>query len=905
MSRAQVILEAVRLTANGEFSALEDLLTTSRTLKLEHSLRILLTFLPKGTDPESYLGLLRSLSHTPHQFETPVHVSHQGREDFEAEARRKVRRLRLLPLAIYEYSCDSNLDPLSLFLIHQAYRIDADTGSLALVARLLEPFVEHSETLQTWMISTLLPLLRLEYEYYPTDRSLTPIRKFETMETRVAIQNLLSRALQRHSPEDRIEPGRDLRRLVGPWIYGETMRKRRRLNHGGTSLTSETLNNRPNDREPSQKVSKENCWSYVNDWILHLGLRDFSRAVDAVTQWDGPNDVDYGKWGEGLLPMANEDSSEITSRYTQAGLAITYVTNDASLETIMASHRVLLQAARLMKLSEPPDIKRWDAPFNSGIPEDYIGCLHQDHFHQNNLLESLNHLTQSSDYSLAFLNIVLASSYKLFNLGCVRSSKAVAELILFSIESDQMSELRRALYKLKSEKMDDSLWASVRRQILWLRDWEMAPNNSPSQPRGVFSRIPLASLENELLRAMVDAGCYSLPSKIYCQEKSPLPAETLEATILDVALSAYDAASNGNRTRGGVRKASDIISAFRSYFPSSRRFDHINALLSATHAMSFYSLTLQHGVPFQPVNIRVHKDPLSLIGRILAQNPRSYTHLDDLIEIGQNLVPAGLCQSSREPDHMEPGKDDQEHEGKISRRRVTRMAIEAALAENDFDTAYSYVVNRLSRLDDSRRESDQSPTFYDDISWRAAYAAGRYSTSNAGGSALRRLEQRMELLSQALILAPPSALSELVTVWEQCEKQMADLVACEAAEEKRLEEAADHIIPGGFAGDSSPPMQKPRDPARSAMLEEAPMGLFDVARGAAASLSKNAFPLRGGQKAPAGKASNGRPVSMSSTGDLSDDSTERSLGAGKVRKRDMVSNMVTGGLASGIGWVIG
>jgi hypothetical protein len=65
------------------------------------------------------------------------------------------------------------------------------------------------------------------------------------------------------------------------------------------------------------------------------------------------------------------------------------------------------------------------------------------------------------------------------------------------------------------------------------------------------------------------------------------------------------------------------------------------------------------------------------------------------------------------------------------------------------------------------------------------------------------------------------------------------------------------------------------------------MGLFEVARGAAMAIHKNAFPLRGAAE----QVDDERPLSPDSEG--------------RVRKRDMVSNMVTGGLVSGIGWVIG
>ena len=398
--------------------------------------------------------------------------------------------------------------------------------------------------------------------------------------------------------------------------------------------------------------------------------------------------------------------------------------------------------------------------------------------------------------------------------------------------------------------------------------------------------------------------------------------------MLNSALSSYDAASNGNRNRGGVRKASDMyvsnnevphqpnlirfnrLTTFRDYFPQSKPLSHLQSLLSATHAMSFYSLTLQHGVPLQPVEIRAHQDPLSLIEKILGLNPGSYTKLDDLIEIGKNLVAAGLGQMSDTKFSKKFGFDEALL---VARRRITGMAIEAALAEEDFDTAYSYIINRLSPSTTSDSNdpalSSTSAIGGDDVSWRAAYQAGRHrSRKSAGPSSLRRLEQRMELLSQALLLAPSHVLPEILSAWRQCEDEMSHLIAKETKEDQIWDDKGDRKIPGGFTGDSSPVIQKQRDPAAAAANEEAPMGLFDVARGAAAALSKNAFLLRAPRttRPPySSQVSHQRPRSVASAGGSDDDSLSAKDGEGRVRKRDMVSSMVTGGLASGLGWVLG
>ena len=354
------------------------------------------------------------------------------------------------------------------------------------------------------------------------------------------------------------------------------------------------------------------------------------------------------------------------------------------------------------------------------------------------------------------------------------------------------------------------------------------------------------------------------------------------------------------------------LNAFWSHFQTSRSFQEVAALIAATHALSYYSLILQHGVPFQPVNIRVHPDPIALIDKVLNQNPRSYSKLDDLLGIGRNLVQAGLI---RPTEFEEAPKITREDQIILTERRITALAIKAALAEDDFDTAYSYVVNRLSLSSPNDHLSNESPELQDavvdDITWRAAYQAGHAQSRNLkSGSKLRRLEQRMELLSQALLLAPKSAIEDILHTWRDCEREMNLVLAEEIEEENRWDDQGDRQLPGGFSvEDSETIIQKPREPTRNAINEEAPMGLFDVARGAAAALSKSAFPLRSPRTTQLGsKPPMQSPVQTFRGGDSihSDDSgLSISEGEGRVRKRDMVSNLVTGGLASGIGWVIG
>ena len=311
------------------------------------------------------------------------------------------------------------------------------------------------------------------------------------------------------------------------------------------------------------------------------------------------------------------------------------------------------------------------------------------------------------------------------------------------------------------------------------------------------------------------------------------------------------------------------------------------------------------------MNIRVQSDPLSLVDKVLKQNPRSYTKLDDLLDIGRNLIKAGLVHNSVN------SSSDPEPEDRLvilMERRIIARSIEAALAEDDFDTAYSYVVTRLSPTDPSGDNmtdvSSRAVAPQDDVTWRAAYQAGRSHINSVGAaSQLRRLEQRMELLTQALLLAPSASLEEVLGTWRQREEEMNKTLSQEFEEEKEWDDKGSQNLPGGFdIDDTEIRTQKPREPTRAAMNEEAPMGLFDVARGAAAAISKSAFPLRSPNstsiKSPT-KTTEQRPGSL-----IGSDSGGEGRGSGvdsedRIRKRDMVSNMVTGGLASGIGWVLG
>lgn len=375
------------------------------------------------------------------------------------------------------------------------------------------------------------------------------------------------------------------------------------------------------------------------------------------------------------------------------------------------------------------------------------------------------------------------------------------------------------------------------------------------------------------------------------------------------------------------------ISAFRPYFSESVHFRRATALISATHALSFYALTLQHGVPFQPVSIRVSQDPIGLIHKVLDQNPRSYTKLEDLIDIGHNLVSAGLPQQEGNTPIEDESAKSLEGKHKDAERRVTFMAIEAALREDDFETAYSYIVNRLTPsgadIEAPRDESKSARRHArnasknsihsrapdsDDISWRAALLAGRYRPATSSPPTLRRLEQRTELLSLALLLAPVAALTEILAAWRRCEEEMMSLQLSQQQAEEEFDDLADKrgsssSLPGNFTVKGEQPAmvlnQKRREMGRMSGKggDEAPVSMFDLTRSAAQAFSKNTFALRGAARTSSGHERSGGSLERSTESLYG--SEDGVNGQQRVRKRDMVANAASGALASGLGWMLG
>ncbi|KAI4723507.1 secretory pathway Sec39 [Aureobasidium sp. EXF-10727] len=942
LSSAQCILLTVHYASEANVRALHAF-TPLRldVLSPELVLRIVLSYMPETVDPTLYTTYVREVATRIYlEQQEPLEVDTTPVASLSPEqAQRRVNKLSIAELSPPAFPRHAPNDLLTRFVVHRANRIDNETGLLALVPRLAEPFLDTNDFLRTWYVSAVLPLLRLRYDYYPDTKDPPTLSAFEKLDGQQGIDLLLDNVTNvEHEITSATDSeglvARDTRAMVGPWMYGHTERKRRRLDNKPESQPVQQDVVRSPPRTAFIKldgVSKEDKtghdWEYLFKWMVHNAVTNFPLVTNLIEEWDGPGDVDLGGFHNPQDYLDDDTQSKLERQYAQAAFASCYAAEADSPETIDGAHGILVRLAQLLDFEPPPEL----ATSVKQLPkvDKHAELLHATdstiYLEPDVLLRPEHPLASPKLETYMLLQMLVYSAYQLSGLGHSISILNVAKLRFFSDQDEQLALVLKIVHGLAAQgKRDEQQWQHDYDKLIWLWNWNIELEDQGRKGAGIFGRIEKTVIERELLKVLISSGCYSLIDRLYLSpsDSRQIGSEDMEKVILDQAMQLYDNASNGNKTRGSMKKAQDLIIHCQSQFPQSGEFKKALALIAATHSMSFYSLTLQHGVPFQPVNIRASLDPLSLLPKLLEQNANSYTKLDDLIGIGRNLIAAGLPLRNADGDLIDRSletDDDRQTKLSVAEKRVIYMCVEASLTVGDFETAYSYVVNRLAPQDTipSSTTQQHSAAQEDDVSWRAAFLAGRYRPQSNAQPTLRRLDQRTELLSLALLLAPPASLSEVLNIWRRCEEETNALLAAETQAEEDFDDRADKRIsvPGGFADAATEGMvfgQPRREVGRSnaearrGADEEAPMGLFDVARGAAKAFSRNAFPLRGAAAASSQQQQQSQMYAQQPQPDLTGEAVHEGMDdAGRVRRRDMIANTVTGGLASGIGWMLG
>lgn len=497
LSPAKLVLLAVHFAVKADVANLTALAAhRSSVLRKDLLLRILLTYLPETLPSRQYADLIHHLETGSFPDTTTQDVDCSPVEGLaEDEAAKKVRRLRLLPLASPEASDEAKLDTTSQFLLRRSYKVDEEAGLLDELPALLLPFLDHSPCVRTLLVSTILPLLRRNCEYYPHEPIPYTLQGFHELPDRVALNLLLSQTGVREVDLPLV--GRDLKGLVGPWLLDA-----RRWRHGATLTTDAPT-------KDSGEYADDLCpgWDELLRWLTSQAFKNWRVTVHAIQQWGGPRDMDLAGWG--ATELSDHQLRYLEQSYARAGLASAYFIPEASIEALDSAYSIISKIAALCNLEPVSPLASALAllpPLSEHIPDDIMVGRNATYM-RNDLLSASNALTSPTNESLDFLQALILSAHILTKAGCPCTIRRAGELALLQDEREQKAEAAKLIHCISNNgpKSDDKFWIKARNEILWLSDWgaEDGWGSSETAPRGIFSQVKRDFLEVEILKALL------------------------------------------------------------------------------------------------------------------------------------------------------------------------------------------------------------------------------------------------------------------------------------------------------------------------------------------------------------------------------------------------------------------
>lgn len=516
LAPAKALLHAVQLAYKSDISQLRTLINSNR-IPRETLFRVILTYLPETLHPNEYLPLIEDLVNGSPVGQASSETSTENSnidELSEEDAKRRARKLHLLPLRSSSSPSDIPDDSIVLFLIHRSLRIDESTGLLNYIPTLLVPFFHYSDYLRTWFISCVLPLLRLSYEYHPGEVSIPTISAFDALGLREAVALLLSKTGNETSEHAEQTVGQDIKGLIGPWMYGQAVR----INVKPSSAFSSDLLASDSDIAVTP-VAKG--WEVVFKWLIEKATSSWITTVKLVEQWDGPDDVDLGGHINGMGWMDEDSQQYLEVFYARSVLASVYSVSDSSPQALIGVGRMLLRLISLLDQERIPTLEQAAALLQPvTVFENNLLSTQASAYLRNDLLKESNLLTSPSEQTIHLAHALATSALIFARNGVIANVRSVGELTFLQDQSEQRAEFHKFIARAtENVKQDDKYWIRIRNEVLWLRDWGTESSNTTADNsktgRGPFGKLSIEFLEQHILEALLNTSRTPLPALVH------------------------------------------------------------------------------------------------------------------------------------------------------------------------------------------------------------------------------------------------------------------------------------------------------------------------------------------------------------------------------------------------------
>ncbi|KAJ7125711.1 secretory pathway protein Sec39-domain-containing protein [Mycena crocata] len=285
-----------------------------------------------------------------------------------------------------------------------------------------------------------------------------------------------------------------------------------------------------------------------------------------------------------------------------------------------------------------------------------------------------------------------------------------------------------------------------------LDDWEWLledmlklSGKGDSGLRGAFGLLSQDEVLRIFLGGLLSTGNFNIAKTLIRSPKNKLSlsSEALEDICLSCSRELYDNASSGNYTVGEMKLAYECLDVP----PSSDRLLREKEFIEATSRLSSFNVMSGRGIPISPIEIRLTKDRLSLVSRVLSSNNDAYKHAEVILDLVHKL---GLRNNI------------------VAEVKALAMLADTALQAEDFLRAYETserMVETVLTLRSSYPDTD-TPEIQEasEVCWVACFQLGRQPE-------FEDVEKKLSLLGRALELCPPEKLHDVLVAWRRLENE--------------------------------------------------------------------------------------------------------------------------------------
>ncbi|KAI0271351.1 Sec39-domain-containing protein [Gloeopeniophorella convolvens] len=288
------------------------------------------------------------------------------------------------------------------------------------------------------------------------------------------------------------------------------------------------------------------------------------------------------------------------------------------------------------------------------------------------------------------------------------------------------------------------------RQVHTQEDWEWLledmlklARTGDNGLRGAFGLLSQVEILSIFLSGLLSTGQLDMAKTLLRSRKSALSLNDhiVEEMCMIASREFYDNASSGNYNFGDMKLAYDCL----SIPPPSEAIVREQEFIEATSRIASFNVETRPGVPLSPIEIRLTKDRMSLVSRVLSSNSDAYKYKEVILELVDKFGFRGDA---------------------VARVKALAMITDTALQVEDFAYAFKTseaMVEIVSQLCQSSELPSARLQEAKEVCWVSCFQLGRQIEFPDATKKLR-------LLGHSLEFCPPDRLPEILAAWRRLEK---------------------------------------------------------------------------------------------------------------------------------------